>query len=61
MSTKTKFWIAGLMVIVMGLVLARAISGIYAANPILQLALYLAGVIIAMAGLAIILFGIRRK
>jgi hypothetical protein len=60
MSTKLKFWIAGVVVAAIGLVLARLISPLYSSNSVIQLTIFLVGVIIAMAGLGLILIGIRK-
>jgi hypothetical protein len=60
MSTKLKFWIAGVVVAALGLVLARVVSPLYSTNPVVQLTLFLVGVVVAMAGLGIILVGIRK-
>jgi hypothetical protein len=60
MSTKLKFWIAGIAVIVVGLVLARGISPLYTDQVAVQLAVFLVGVLVAMAGLGIILIGLRK-
>jgi hypothetical protein len=60
MSTKHKFWILGIVVAAFGLVLARVISPIYADRAVVQLVLFLTGVVLAMAGLGIILVGLRK-
>ncbi len=60
MSTKIKYWIAGIAVAIVGLVLARVISPMYPNQAIVQLSIFLVGVIIAMAGLGIILVGMRK-
>lgn len=60
MSTKAKFWIAGIIVAALGLVLARVISPMYSGQTVIQLAFFLLGVVIAMAGLGIILMGLRK-
>ncbi len=61
MSTKLKYWIAGLAVIALGLILAKVISPHCSAQAVLQLVIFLAGVVIAMAGLAIILMGLKKQ
>ena len=61
MSTKIKFWVAGIFLAIIGLVLARIISPTYTENSIAQLATFLSGVVLAMAGLGIIMLGIRKK
>jgi hypothetical protein len=61
MSAKIKFWIVGVIVAAIGVVIARLISPAYSDQPIIQLVLFLAGVVIAMAGLGIILIGIKKS
>jgi hypothetical protein len=61
MNAKLKFWKAGVIAAAIGLVLARIVSGLYADRVVIQLAIFLTGVAVAMAGLGIILFGIRKK
>jgi hypothetical protein len=60
MSTKLKFWIAGIVVIVIGLVLAKLLSPTYTGQPVAQLSVFLVGVVVAMAGLGLILVGLRK-
>jgi hypothetical protein len=60
MRTKIKFWVGGIIVASIGLILARVISPIYANQSVVQLILYLIGVVVAMAGLGVILLGIRK-
>jgi hypothetical protein len=60
MSTKVKFWVIGIIIATIGLVLARIISPLYAELSVVQLAIFLTGVVVAMAGLGIILLGIRK-
>ena len=60
MSRKARFWSIGIVVIIIGLILARVIAPGYADQGLLQLVFYLAGVVFAMAGLGVILFGIRK-
>ena len=60
MSTKLKFWIAGGMVAIIGLVLARVVSPMYADRAIVQLSVFLVGVVVSMAGLMIILLGLKK-
>jgi hypothetical protein len=61
MSTRLIFWGAGAVLIIIGLVMVRVLSGMYSARPVMQLVLYLAGVILALGGLGVILAGIKRK
>jgi len=60
MSIKLKFWIAGVALAISGLVLARVVSPLYATRTFLQLSVFLIGVVVAIAGLGIILMGIRK-
>jgi hypothetical protein len=60
MSTKSKFWLTGIVVAAIGLVLARVISPMYSDQSVLQISIFLAGVVAAMAGLGLILFGLRK-
>ncbi len=60
MSAKLKFWIAGILVAALGLVLARVVSGMFSAQTGVQLAVYYSGAMIALVGLVIILAGIRK-
>jgi hypothetical protein len=60
MSAKLKFWTGGIMLVIIGLVLAKIISEMYAAQPILHPVIYAMGVIMAIAGLGIIMVGIRK-
>lgn len=43
-----------------GLVLAKVVSPAYADRAVIQLVLFLAGVVVSMAGLGIILLGLRK-
>lgn len=60
MSTKLKFWTAGLVTAAIGLVLVRVVSGMLAAQVVWQLAIYFTGAALALCGLVIILFGIKK-
>jgi hypothetical protein len=60
MSTKTKFWIAGLIAAVAGVVLVRVVSGMFAEQVIVRLVIYFSGVALGLAGLLIIMAGIRK-
>ena len=46
--------------VVIGLVLAKVVSPMYADQAIAQLSVFLAGVVVSMAGLGIILLGLRK-
>jgi len=59
MSTKVRFWLIGIFLAAVGVVLARLISPM-PDKPLLQLAFYFVGIFLALAGLAVITFGIRR-
>ena len=61
MSRRMQFWVAGAVAIIGGLVLARFLSGTYSARPEIQFTIYLLGVVLALAGLGMILAGIRRS
>jgi hypothetical protein len=61
MSRTLKFWITGILVAAIGLVMARVIAPFFASQPKFQLGVFLIGVVVAMAGLGIILLGIRKK
>jgi uncharacterized membrane protein YcfT len=60
MSTKLKFWIIGVVVAALGLVIARIVSPVFSDQSAVQLVIFLAGVVIALAGLGIIIMGIRK-
>jgi hypothetical protein len=61
MSVKAKLWIAGLVVAAVGVILAKVISPRYADQPIWQLGLFMTGVLVALAGLGLIMAGARKK
>jgi hypothetical protein len=61
MNSKIQLWITGGILIIIGLVLARVMAGMYADQPVKQLAVYFGGVILALGGLVIILAGLRRE
>jgi hypothetical protein len=61
MSVKAKFWIAGLVAAAAGVMLAKVISPNYADQPGWQFGLFAGGVLVAMAGLGLIMTGARRK
>ena len=60
MSTKARFWIAGLVVAATGVVMAKVISPNYANRPSWQLGLFAGGVLVAMAGLGLIMAGTKK-
>ncbi|MFC1910165.1 hypothetical protein ACFLXC_02580 [Chloroflexota bacterium] len=59
MSDKRKYWIIGLLIAVIGVVLVRVVSGMYE-DIVIKMSIYAVGVIIAFAGLAIILRGMKK-
>ena len=61
MSANLRFWIIGIILAAIGVLLARVVSGVYSDRTGVQLALYFIGVIIALIGLGVILFGLRKK
>jgi hypothetical protein len=61
MSANIRFWITGAILAATGVLLARVVSGRFTEQPAAQLALYFSGVIIALVGLGVILFGLRKK
>jgi hypothetical protein len=61
MNTRIQLWIAGGILIIAGLVLARLVAGLYADQPVKQLAIYFVGVILALGGLVIVLIGVRKE
>ena len=60
MSTKKKFWLAGLVLVVVGVVLAKVLPGLYEQGEI-KLAVYILGITLALAGLGVIMAGMRSK
>jgi hypothetical protein len=61
MKTKAKYWAAGLVMAAIGLVLVRVVSGMFTAQVVLQLVIYLIGAALALGGLVIIMAGIRKQ
>jgi hypothetical protein len=61
MTSKAKFWIAGIVVAAAGVVLAKLVSPHYADQPGRQLGLFLGGVVVAMGGLGLIMAGTKKK
>jgi len=59
MKTKKKYWLSGVTLAVIGVVLARVIARQFD-QPNLQLILYALGAIIALAGIGVIMYGIRK-
>lgn len=60
MSAKRKFWLVGLALVAIGVVLARVVSKLYVPAE-LQLAVYILGVILALVGLGALMYGIRKS
>ena len=53
-------WVVGIILAAVGVILARVVSGRFADQAGIQLALFFGGVTLALAGLGVILFGMRR-
>ncbi len=60
MSAKRKFWLAGLVLAGIGVVLARVVSQ-RLDQPLPKLVMFGLGSILAFAGLGVIMFGIRKN
>ncbi len=60
MSAKRKYWIAGLVVAGIGVVMARVVSQQFD-QPGVKLAIYGAGIVVAFAGVAIIMCAMKKK
>jgi FtsH-binding integral membrane protein len=60
MTAKRKFWLAGLTLAIIGVVLARVVSS-YFEHPVIKVALYGVGIILAFSGIGLIMFGIRKN
>jgi hypothetical protein len=54
------FWVTGIALAATGVLLARVISGMIT-DPVAQYAAFVAGVLLAIAGLGVVLFGLNRK
>ncbi len=61
MSTKAKFWIAGIVVAALGVLLAKLVSPRYVDQPGWQLGLFLGGVVVAIGGLGLIMAGTKKN
>ena len=61
MSTKAKFWIAGLVVAAVGVVMAKVVSPRFTAQPGWQIGLFTGGVLVAMAGLGLIMAATKKQ
>jgi hypothetical protein len=61
MSTRSKFWIIGLVLVIAGLVVAKLIAITFINQPLMEFGVFIAGVTLALAGLGVIMMGIRKK
>lgn len=59
MNTKVRFWLIGVLLAIAGIVLTRLISPMLD-EPLLQLTFYFGGIFLALVGLVVITFGMRR-
>ena len=59
MSRKLKLWIAGIIIAAVGIIIARLVAPTYEGWT--QLGLYVVGIIIALGGLGVIMYGIKAK
>ncbi len=59
MSAKAKFWLAGLLLAAIGVVMARVVAQQYS-DPVVKLVIFGVGTILAIGGLAVIMVGINR-
>jgi len=60
MSAKRRFWLIGLVLVAIGVVLARVVGKQYD-QAAMQLAMYAVGTLLAIAGLGFIMYGIGKK
>ncbi|MBI4267970.1 MAG: hypothetical protein HY662_04210 [Chloroflexi bacterium] len=59
MRTKYKFWLFGLLLAAIGILLARVMVNSF--EPVaVRLTVYLLGVTLALAGLGVIMYGMRK-
>ncbi|MDO8569099.1 MAG: hypothetical protein Q7R57_10375 [Dehalococcoidales bacterium] len=59
MSSKRKFWLAGIVLAGAGVVLARVVSSRFN-QPLVEVVLYGVGILLALAGLGIIMYAIKK-
>ncbi len=59
MSTRRRFWLVGLVVAGIGVLLARVVAERYG-EPLVKLAIFGAGTILAFAGLGVIMYAIKK-
>lgn len=60
MSAKKKFWIIGLVLAAVGVVLVRVVAGLYT-QAVIKLVIYGLGVLLALGGLGVIMFAMRKE
>lgn len=58
MSNKLKLWAIGILLAAIGIVLARVVAPTFESWT--QLGIYIAGIIVALAGLGIIMYSMKR-
>ncbi len=57
--SRKKFWIIGVVLAAAGVILARVVARLFN-QPVAQLALFGAGVVIALAGVGLVMYGIKK-
>jgi hypothetical protein len=60
MTAKVKYWTAGLVLAIVGLMLARVVSSAFTGQVMVQLTFFLFGAVVAVVGLGVILAGLRK-
>jgi tellurite resistance protein TehA-like permease len=60
MTAKVKYWTTGLVLAIVGLMLARVVSSAFTGQAIVQLTFFLFGSAVAVVGLGVILAGLRK-
>ncbi len=60
MSAKSKHWFIGIVLAIIGIVLVRVVSGMYEA-VVPKMVIYVIGIVIAFAGLVIIMQSFRKR
>lgn len=60
MTIKNKFWLAGLLLAALGVAIARLVSP-YFTQPVAVLVLYGVGILLAFAGLGLIMYGMKKN
>ena len=61
MSIKLKFWLVGILLSAAGVILVRVVAGRYADQVGTQLVIFAVGVALALAGLGMIMAGMRKR